>query len=128
MLKREPAEQPMAVDIRAGEGWRIIGNVAFFDLQWIHRCAEIGILIGDKTQWNKGYGTETMRLMLKYGFETLNLNRIYLRVYRDNLGGIKAYERAGFVHEGVQRQAIFSEGHYTDVLMMSVLRDEYLAK
>jgi RimJ/RimL family protein N-acetyltransferase len=66
-----------------------------------------------------------MRLLLRHGFKTLNLNRICLRVYETNLGGIRAYEKAGFVHEGRFRQAEYRDGSYIDVLLMSVLQSEY---
>jgi RimJ/RimL family protein N-acetyltransferase len=55
----------------------------------------------------------------------LNLNRIYLRVYASNLRGIRAYEKAGFVHEGSARQAQYQDGGYVDILWMSVLRSEW---
>ena len=74
----------------------------------------MGLFIGDKSCWNKGYGTEVMRLLLRSGFETLNLNRIFLRVDEANKGGIRAYEKAGFVHEGRLRQAVFRDGEYRD--------------
>jgi RimJ/RimL family protein N-acetyltransferase len=66
-----------------------------------------------------------MRLLLRHGFDTLNLNRIFLRVDADNLGGIRAYEKAGFIHEARLRQADFREGKYRDDLIMSVLRSDW---
>ncbi len=69
-----------------------------------------------------------MRLMLKHGFETLNFHRIFLRVFENNVRGIKAYEHAGFQHEGRMRQAIFQDGRYYDVLLMSVLSEEYFGQ
>ena len=89
--------------------------------------AEVGLFIGDKSCWNKGYGTEVMRLLLRHGFGTLNLNRIFLRVDAANQGGIRAYEKAGFVHEGRFREGTFRDGHYEDMLFMSVLRSEWQA-
>jgi RimJ/RimL family protein N-acetyltransferase len=85
----------------------------------------VGILIGDKTYWNKGYGTEALKLLLKHGFETLNLNRIFLRVYEDNPRAIHCYEKVGFVHEGRMRQGRFTKGQFVDILFMSVLREEW---
>jgi RimJ/RimL family protein N-acetyltransferase len=125
MLKRPPEEQPFAIEIKEGDGWRIIGNCGFFDVGQRTHSAEVGIMIGDKSYWNKGYGTEVMRTLLRIGFETLNLNRIFLRVDADNKGGIRAYEKAGFVHEGAFRQGTYREGHYVDMLFMSVLRSEW---
>lgn len=125
MLTLPPAEQPFAIEIMEKGGWCLIGNCGFFDFDQRVRSAEVGILIGEKTAWNKGYGTEVMRLLLRIGFETLNLNRIFLRVDRDNLGGIRAYEKAGFIHEGCFRQGTYRENHYQDMLFMSVLHSEW---
>jgi RimJ/RimL family protein N-acetyltransferase len=69
-----------------------------------------------------------MTLLLRHGFGTLNLNRVYLRVYADNQYAIRTYEKVGFVHEGRLRQAVYKYGKYSDVLMMSVLREEWDAK
>ena len=85
----------------------------------------MGIFSGDKDYWNQGYGSDAMRLLLKYGFNSLNLNRIYLHVFDTNPRAIRAYEKVGFVHEGRLRQDIFLNGSYVDVLMMSVLRSEW---
>jgi RimJ/RimL family protein N-acetyltransferase len=125
MLNSPRAEQVLVIQIKDSDAWRPIGNTSFMNVDWTNRSAEIGIFIGEKSCWNQGYGRETMRLMLKHGFETLNLNRIYLRVFEHNLRGIKAYEHAGFQHEGRMRQAQYQDGRYYDVLIMSVLREEY---
>jgi RimJ/RimL family protein N-acetyltransferase len=85
----------------------------------------VGLFIGDKSCWNKGYGTEVMRLLLRHGFGTLNLNRIFLRVDEDNYGGIRAYEKAGFLLEGRERMGGYRNGKYHDILRMSVLRSEW---
>lgn len=125
MLKRPVDMQTLVIEARQGKKWKMIGNCGFHNIDWRVRSAELGILIGAKKEWNKGYGTETMRLLLKHGFEALNLNRLDLLVYEDNPGAVRAYEKAGFVHEGRMRQAEFSEGEYKDVLLMSVLLSEW---
>ncbi|MBE3120078.1 MAG: GNAT family N-acetyltransferase, partial [Candidatus Atribacteria bacterium] len=96
MLKRPPEEQSLGIEIKDGDGWRLIGNCAIFDINWRALSAEVGLFIEDKSFWNKGYGTEVMRLLLHHGFG--NLNRIFLHVDAENLGGIRAYEKAGFIH------------------------------
>jgi RimJ/RimL family protein N-acetyltransferase len=63
--------------------------------------------------------------LVKHGFQTINLNRIYLRVLETNPRAIRAYEKAGFTHEGRQRQADFRDGRYIDLLVMSMLRSEF---
>ena len=120
-----PEEKPLAIGIQAGDGWRLVGNSGFHNIQWSNRSAEIGLFIGDKSIWNHGYGTAAVRLLLKHGFETLNLNRIYLHVYEPNKRAIRAYEKAGFVLEGRLRQARYKNGQYQDEFIMSVLRSEW---
>jgi diamine N-acetyltransferase len=128
VMQRPQEEKPLVVDMKDGTDWRLIGNSGFFDFDWVARSAEVGIMIGDKTVWNQGYGTEVMTLLLCHGFETLNLNRVFLRVYSENKHAIRAYEKAGFVHEGRMRQAVYKHGSYNDVLFMSVLRAEWDAR
>ena len=134
MLKLPANEQPFGIEIRedgpegGNEHWRLIGNCSFMNINWTIRSAEVGLFIGEKSCWNKGYGTEVMRLLLALGFDNLNLNRIYLRVDEANKGGIRAYEKAGFIHEGRFRQGTFQNGKYCDVLLMSVLRSEWNPK
>ncbi len=118
-------ETPAAPEAQAEKSWTLIGNGGLFDIRWRARSAELGIAIGDKRYWNQGFGTQTMRLLVDHGFGMLNLNRIYLRVVSTNARAIRVYEKVGFVHEGCQRQADFKNGHYVDVLMMSILRSEW---
>jgi len=125
MLSRPAAEHPLTIEIQPQGKWKAIGNISFFNIDWRVRSAEVGIFIGEKEFWNQGYGTETMQLFLKHGFETLNFNRIFLVVFENNPRAIRAYEKAGFVLEGRQRQAMFMDGEYIDVLMMSVLRRDF---
>jgi RimJ/RimL family protein N-acetyltransferase len=124
----EQAEKPLAIEIRDGDGWRMIGNCGFFNIEWANRAAEFGIMIGDKSVWNKGYGTEAVELILQHGFETLNLHRVFLRVYSTNPRARRAYEKAGFVAEGAMREAVYRHGRYADVHFMSVLRPEWDAR
>ncbi len=126
--KKSPNERTLAIEIQPeGQGgeWVFVGGCGFFDFDWQVRQAEIGIYIGEKKYWNQGFGTHVMRLLLKHGFETLNLNRISLRVHEDNPRAARSYEKAGFIKEGVLRQARFYGGEYIDVRLMSVLRSEW---
>ena len=123
LSNRAVEERPLAIEARSSEGgWKHIGSVGLEAIEWLNRSASFGIFIGDKSVWDQGYGTEATRLMLKHGFETLNLNRIFLHVYETNPRAIRAYEKAGFVREGLQRQAIYRNGSYFNVLLMSILR------
>jgi RimJ/RimL family protein N-acetyltransferase len=128
LSKRDQSEKPLAIEIRDGDGWRMIGNCGVFGIDLVSRFGELGIMIGEKDEWNKGYGMETMSLLLLHCFETLNLNRVYLHVYAENLRGKRAYEKAGFVEEGRLREAVYKRGKYDDVIVMSVLRSEWILR
>lgn len=125
MLTRPQDERPFVIEASTQDGWQMIGNLALFEIKWRERSAELGIVIGEKAYWNKGFGGDAIRALLTHGFETLNLHRIFLRVYETNLRAIRAYEKIGFIHEGRMRQAEFFQGRYIDVLLMSVLQSEW---
>jgi RimJ/RimL family protein N-acetyltransferase len=131
MMSQPPAEHVLVIEIKDADqpgGYRPIGNCQFHNLDWRCRAAEVGIMIGEKAYWNQGYGTETMKLLLKHGFGTLNLHRIWLRVYDKNKRGIRAYEKAGYQYEGKFREAHYQDEQYCDVHFMSVLRQEWADK
>ena len=130
-LRQEPALQPFAIEARlggrrAGRGgsWRLLGVLAFHAIDWKNRSGELGIFIGEKRLWGKGYGTEAFRALVRFGFRELNLNRVYLRVYEENARAIRSYEKIGFKIEGRLRQDRFHDGRYSDTLVMGLLREE----
>lgn len=102
-----------------------IGNVGLYSINWVYRSAEYRILIGEKDYWNKGYGKEAADLTIQYGFDKLNLNKIWLGVNAEQENAVKSYQNAGFVREGILRQEIYRNGKYYDAIRMSVLREEY---
>lgn len=114
------------VDMAVGP-WVHIGACGLHNLEWRHRCAELGIFIGARDYWNRGYGTDSVQTLSAWGFYTLNLNRVYLRVFADNARAIRAYEKVGFQHEGRLRQDNFYNGAYRDTLLMGLLRSDWSA-
>ena len=104
---------------------RLIGNCAFHDLDLTHRSAEVGIVIGEKDAWNQGYGREALAMMLEIGFQGLGLHRIQLQYGAFNQRGEACYRAAGFREEGRRRDAWFVSGAYHDLVLMSMLDDEY---
>ena len=102
-----------------------IGTTGLYLIQWPCRRAQFRILIGDPSKYDAGYGTETTRLIVQYGFEVLNLATIYLGVNAENTRAVKSYENAGFTTEGQQRQFIYRNNRYYDCLNMSILAHEY---
>lgn len=125
--RKDDFERPLAIDARSEGAWVHIGSCSFFHHDSMGQQAELGILIGDKAFWDQGLGTETMRLLMKHGFDTLNLRKITLRVLEFNQRALKVYERVGFVLEGRLRQDAFRRGKYWDTLVMGILRSEWSA-
>ncbi|HAF62558.1 MAG TPA: N-acetyltransferase [Anaerolineaceae bacterium] len=124
-LQSPQAEQPLVIEVKQERDWIPVGNISFMALDQQSHHAELGLFIGDKNFWDKGIGTKAISLMLDYGFFTLNLHRIYLRVFEANKRGIRCYEKVGFQHEGRLREASFLDGKYYDMLWMGILRDEW---
>lgn len=103
-----------------------IGFVGLYQINWIAKSGEMRIFIGEKEAWNKGYGTEATKMIVSYGFERLNLNRIWAGSNIENIGSWKSEEKAGFRKEGILRQEMYCNGKYFDVVRSGILRDEYL--
>lgn len=125
MTNAPAAEHPMVMEVLDGDVWVPIGNIGFHAIDWRCRSAEVGIFIGEKSCWNRGYGTEAMQMMLRHAFNTLNLNRVHLQVHADNPRAIRSYEKVGFVSEGRKRQGMYKDGEYVDIVLMSILRSEW---
>ncbi|MGG5508139.1 MULTISPECIES: GNAT family N-acetyltransferase [unclassified Myroides] len=105
---------------------QLIGYAGISGISALNKSGEYFIFIGDKTQWGKGVGTMVTQKVVAYGFETLKLNRIMLTVSQPNIGGVKAYERAGFKVEGVLREACYRDQAFHDKIVMSMLKSEYV--
>lgn len=101
-----------------------IGTVELRTSRPESRDANLGIMIGDKTRWDRGYGTDAMRTLCRYGFNEMNLHRIELDVFDGNDRAVKVYERIGFKAAGRRRDAVFQRGRYHDELMMDLLEGE----
>ncbi|MGD9894878.1 MAG: GNAT family N-acetyltransferase [Dehalococcoidia bacterium] len=105
---------------------RPIGISGLRDIDHAHGRAEFVIWLGEKDCWGKGYGTETTRLLLNYGFSALSLHTIMLRVYSFNERGIRAYRRAGFREIGRWREAHRLAGSAHDIIFMDCLAADFL--
>ncbi len=104
---------------------RPIGNASLMEIEWLHRNAQLGIMIGDKAYWDKGYGTDTIMTLLDYGFSTLGLHKIELRLNVENKRALTCYKKCGFKLEGKKREQTFHDGKYCDELIMSVLKSDW---
>jgi len=107
------------------ESAAFLGTTGLYGINWVMRTAEFRVFIGNKEFWNRGIGTECTKLMVVYGFEKLNLNKVWLGVNAENKAGVRAYEKAGMVREGILRQEQYRNFRYYDAIRMSLLRSEY---
>ena len=107
------------------ENDELIGNCSLHDLDLINGRATVGIFIGDKENRGKGYGSETLELLLSYGFNHLNLNNIMLTVYSFNEPAIACYKKVGFKEIGRRREAYFKNNERYDEIFMDIIRSEF---
>lgn len=103
---------------------RKIGSVYLRDLDSANRKCEFGIFIGEEEYLGRGLGTEAARLILRFAFEELNMNKVFLRLLAENRRAFKSYLKVGFREEGLSRQDVFVDGSFHDVIFMSMLRGE----
>ena len=103
----------------------LIGNVSLMEVDNLNQTATLGIFIGEKENRNKGYGKESVKLILDYGFNTLNLNNIMLTVYEFNKPAINTYKKIGFKEMGIRRKSVFRDGEVYNEIYMDITRDEF---
>ncbi len=111
--------------IIAKEGNQLLGNAGLESVDNINRTAEIGIFIGEEAKRSKGYGSEALKLLLEYGFKTLNLNNIMLKLNATNERALKCYEKMGFQLIGHRTAARYIDGKYIDMIYMEILKKDW---
>lgn len=104
------------------EGDRHIGNIKLEPINRIHSHAELGIMIGNKPDWGKGYATEAIRLAVDYAFHKLNLRRVNAGCYSNNIFSLKAFKKVGFEIEGVRKEHFLFNGQYVDHILLGIRR------
>lgn len=104
---------------------KLVGLASLTDIDAVYRCAEFHIMIGKECDRGRGAGTYALGVMLAHAFKDLNLHRVELTALSCNLWAQHLYEEAGFIREGRKRQAVYKNGEYSDLLLYSLLRDEY---
>ena len=102
-----------------------IGNIEISIIDQNSRRGVIGIAIFNQSYWNKGFGTESIQILLKFAFETLNLNSVELEVFANNQRAQRCYEKSGFTQTGVRREAVFVEGKYIDSILLDITVNEW---
>lgn len=123
----QKSEREISFAVRLLSDNSLIALVSLEGILWSHGVAWLGIGIGDREQWGKGYGLEAMSLLLRYGFHELNLHRIQLTVFEYNERAIALYEKLGFRREGVFREFMQRDGKRHDMYLYGLLRREWEA-
>ena len=101
-----------------------IGNVGLHNIDWVHRSAEVGIVLGERSAWGKKYGKKAWQMITDYGMDTLNLRRIYAQIMEGNIASCKSAEAAGFKREGLIREAYFKHGKYLNLCYYNLLKSD----
>lgn len=122
----EKERDGMLFNIVTKHGRELIGNCSIEQHEGT-RNASLGICIGEDTGRGKGYGTEVMSMLVKFGFENLNCHRLYLNAKADNARAIRCYEKVGFEWCGTFHDTDFHEGQYWDSVQMEILEQNYYA-
>ncbi len=104
---------------------RPVGFIGLEGISWTHGDCFVFIALGERETWGKGYGTDAMRVILRYAFTELNLHRVSLDVFGYNPRAIRSYEKAGFVEEGRVRGLLNREGRRSDLIFMGILKEEW---
>ena len=95
-----------------------IGNIKMGPINWVHRLADIGVILGEKDSWGKGYASEAISLLAEYAFKNLNLHKLTAGCYEPNQGSLKTFRKAGFEIEGKRKKHAFFNGEYVDVILL----------
>lgn len=98
---------------------KYIGGCGIQEVNWLSRVATVGIMIGDKEYWGKGYGTDAMKVLMNFIFNNMNIRKIRLSTFSFNMRARKSYEKCGFEVEGILKDEIFKDGKYYDEIIMS---------
>jgi RimJ/RimL family protein N-acetyltransferase len=114
----------VGLSIETRETGELVGHVALFGVRLATRGATIGIVLG-RQHWNKGFGTDAMRVVVRYGFAELGLHRLQLGLWSYNTRALAAYRTVGFREEGRRRESVFHDGVWYDEVLMGILEHEY---
>lgn len=102
-----------------------IGNIKLGPINNHHKNADISLFIGEKAFWGKGIASEAIRVITKYGFLTLALNKLKAGAYASNLGSINAFKKNGYKQEALLREHVFSDGKFEDVVLLGITRKDF---
>jgi RimJ/RimL family protein N-acetyltransferase len=125
--KVDEAKNLFHFTIRDKQENHFLGFVSIEGIDWTNGTGSLKLAVGDVVERNKGYGTEALKLMVRYAFNELNLYRLSAVVGEDNQPALRFFKRHGFVEEVRRRKALLRDGQTWDVIHLGILRDEWLA-
>lgn len=117
----QPKNNEVILAICLEKNDQYIGNIYLRDIDWINRNAQLHILLGEESIWGRGIGTEVIRKIVNYGFKERNLHRIYSHILATNHASIRIHQKCGFSSEGILRDAVYKNGIYQDLVVVSKL-------
>jgi RimJ/RimL family protein N-acetyltransferase len=101
-----------------------IGNASIHDIDWVSRTAMFGLFVGEPSAWNRGFGTDAIRTLVRFAFEEMNLRKLRINVFDYNDRAKHVLETQGFVQEGRLREEFYREGAYHDIVTLSIFREQ----
>lgn len=113
------------IEVTEDNSAKPIGHCTLHDISAKDQNADLGIAIGEKDYWGKGYGTEAIQLLVNYGFKELNLHRISSRILEHNERSLRMHKKLGFREEGCRRKARFKNGQFRHEIILGILREEW---
>lgn len=119
--KMENSAENILFGIFLKENKKHIGNIKIGPINREHKFADVGIMIGDKSAWGKGYGTEAVKLATRYAFEKLGLHKLMAGCYADNIGSAKIFLKSGYEQEGLRKEKFMCKGKYVDELIFGIV-------
>lgn len=104
---------------------RLIGLASIGSIDMVHRSMRTQLMIGDKSFWGLGVGTQVLRKLLAFAFDDRGMVRVWCRILASNQASLRLHNKVGFVQEGLLRKAAFKKGAFQDVVLMAVLQEDY---
>ena len=120
-MNASPTERHFAVERKDDRAH--IGNASIHDIEWVSRTAAFGLFIGEPSAWNRGFGSDAIRTLVRFAFEEMNLQKLRIDVFDYNDRAKHVLETQGFVQEGRLRREFFRDGAYHDIVILSTFRD-----
>ncbi|MHB0968650.1 MAG: GNAT family N-acetyltransferase [Thermoanaerobaculia bacterium] len=116
-----PDERHFAIERR--DDREHIGNASIHDIDWVSRTAAFGMFIGDPASWNRGYGSDSIRTLVRFAFDEMNLRKLRINVFDYNERAKHVLEANGFVREGTLAREFYRDGQYHDIVIYSIFKE-----